>query len=73
MAMRWHDLGDYVTPRLEAFGDSWNALSLFCDVIQELANLDSERITEQEFVNILLKCGFEDLTAYESPYKKSGS
>jgi len=62
MIMKWHDLGDCFAPRLEAFEDSWKSLASFKDVIDVLALVDGKRISEEEFVKILLDCGFTDLT-----------
>lgn len=65
MSIEWIDLNNRLVPRLQAFSDSWSALSLFPDLIQELAKVDSKDITEDQFVVILKKCGFQDLTPYE--------
>lgn len=68
MAMRWKSLGGKPVPRLQVFNDAWSALALFPDLIERLGDLDSEVITEEEFVKLLLDCGFEDITQYESPH-----
>ena len=70
MAMRWHDLGDRLTPRLEVYCDAWSALQQFMDVLVELAEHDNEYIAQEEFVAILKACGVQDQTEYESPYPK---
>jgi len=65
MSMVWVDLSDYgITPRLEAFSDSWKVLKSFGDVLFHLAKIDGKDITEDEFVEILKSCGFRDLTPY---------
>ena len=65
MKMYWIDLKGKETPRLECFNDAWSALSLFDDLILKLAEYDNQDITQEQFVDILLSCGFEDLTPYE--------
>jgi hypothetical protein len=65
MTMVWHDLGRKIVPKLECFDDGWNALSLFDDLIKKLGEHDDENITEDQFVSILLECGFTDMTAYK--------
>jgi len=63
MAMRWVDLGHgIIMPRLECFGDAFDVLVEFHDVIIKMA--DDPDFTEPEFVQMLLDCGFEDLTQY---------
>jgi len=34
-----------------------------------MGEVDSEDITDEQFVEMLLSCGFKDLTKYESPYE----
>lgn len=69
MCMTWVVLNNKYTPKLECFDDAWSALSIFPDLIQKMAEVDSEDITDTQFVQMLLECGFKDLTKYESPYK----
>lgn len=64
MTMQWLMLAGELVPELCCFSDGWSALSLFTDLISELANFDDVNITEAEFVEILDKCGFKDLTPY---------
>lgn len=65
MSMKWHNLkGSTLIPKLEVFDDSWKVLASFTDVIQKLGEHDDENITEEQFVQILLECGFTDLTKY---------
>lgn len=62
MGIRWHDLfRSGSCARLEAFEDSWSALSSFSDVIQKLGKVDSDKITPDEFKSILLSCGFVEI------------
>jgi hypothetical protein len=64
MTMVWKNLCDKAVPKLECFDDGWNALSLFTDLIQKLGERDDENISQEKFVEILLACGFTDMTEY---------
>ncbi len=68
MNMIWEELGGRIVPKLGVYDDAWSALSLFTDLIDCLAEVDSQNITEEQFVTILKNCGFEDLTEYENPH-----
>lgn len=69
MSIRWIELSRKLTPKLECFDDAWNALSMFTDLIEEMGKVDSEDITDQDFVDMLKNLGFKDLTKYKSPYE----
>jgi hypothetical protein len=72
MAMRWIEIGKKAkVPRLEIFDDAWKTLSIFLDLITELAKYDNENIAPDKFVEILKSHNFKDLTPYENPYKHS--
>lgn len=71
MTMRWHDLGGKSVPRLEVFDDGWSALFLFQNLLEKLAEYDNKTISQEQFVEILKTCGFEDLTEYKNPYGKT--
>ena len=64
MTMEWIDLSGKIAPQLQSFNDSWKALASFYDVIESLRNVDGKDITDDEFVKILLDCGFIDHTNY---------
>lgn len=70
MSVTWEPIGGKMVPKLGVFDDAWSALSLFGDLMQRLAKVDDENITEEVFVTILEACGFQDMTSYESPYPK---
>ena len=65
MVMEWHNIAGKSVPRLECYDDGWNALSLFTDLIKKLGEYDNKNISQEQFVGILLECGFTDMTAYE--------
>lgn len=69
MSVKWIWLNHNFTPKFECFDDGWSALSTFPDLIEKMGEVDSEDITDEHFVKILIECGFKDLTKYESPYK----
>jgi hypothetical protein len=67
MKMEWVDIGSKKTPQLQVFDDAWDALGLFLDLIQQLAQRDDQNITDDEFCLILDRLGFKDLTEYNDP------
>lgn len=70
MTMKWVELlGKVITPKLEVFDDSWKVLYSFTDLLEKMAEVDDENISEESFVEMLLSCGFKDLTKYTDPIK----
>jgi len=69
MKMQWVTLGTRQVPQLCIFDDAWNALTSFPDVIQKLGEVDSKNITPDQFIEILLSCGFTDNTEYNNPHE----
>jgi len=65
MEMNWTNLDGSQVPRLCVCYDAWHALSTFRDVITVLADHDKKNITPAQFCQILLGCGFTDLTERE--------
>lgn len=78
LSVRWHELGrkpiwgdgalqwvPRISPKLSAFNDAWQALAELRDVIDAMAEVDSEDITPKEFCQLLERCGFEDRTPRE--------
>ena len=70
MSVTWEEIGRKLVPCLWAFDDSWAVLAEFKDVLKELGKVDDKNITDTEFVEILLRCGFTDLTRYKCPEKE---
>jgi len=64
MTMEWIELCGNIVPRLNAFDDSWEVLASFKDVIDILGRVGNKNITDDDFVKILMDCGFTDLTKY---------
>lgn len=68
MQMVWEDIGRQpLTPRLCVFDDAWTALASFDDLLRAMAETDGQCITQEQFVEMLLACGFEDMTEYARP------
>ncbi|GHV78602.1 hypothetical protein AGMMS49944_03930 [Spirochaetia bacterium] len=65
MAMRWIDLCNETVPQLEVYRDAWKVLNDFKDVLDDLAAVNDINITDDQFVEILKKRGFRDLTNYD--------
>jgi len=61
-AIRWTRLAGKITPRLEAFDDSWNALWGFRDVMARFADVDGEDISPSELCALLIECGVKNRT-----------
>lgn len=72
-SIRWHSLGGDLSPRLEAFGDSWEVLSDMIDRygFLRLLHNSGEDATPEQVVNLLLALEFEDLTQRENPMMKA--
>lgn len=68
MGMVWIELGSSFVPQLQVFDDAWGALAGFGDLIKELGAKDDQTITPEQFIAILLSCGFVDRTEYKSPH-----
>ena len=60
----WYYLSGSLCARLNSFEDSWSALSKFQDLLDIMADIDSECIQEPEFCEILDKLDIKDLTSY---------
>jgi hypothetical protein len=71
IAADWHDLDNRKPPalRIDVFDDSFQAFVVFKDVFEELGYFDSENglrtMEKEQFISILVACGFEDLTERE--------
>ena len=67
MGVRWVDIGSekHLTPILRVYDDAWDALNECKDVIEKMAEVDGDDISPEQFCDILLSCGFKDLTPLE--------
>lgn len=63
MTIFWEYLGGKITPYLKVWNDAWHTLYQFCDVLKEMSDVDDDDISPEQFCAILLKCGFQDMTA----------
>jgi len=70
MVISWYFHKHELVPRLGVFDDAWFVLSTFPDVISELALLDDKNTTPEVIANLLVKCGFTDVTPRVNPLKR---
>lgn len=66
-SIKWIDLGSDLSPRLEAFNDSWKVLHEMPELINALSGIDSKRYSQRQMMDLLLSLGYEDHTAYQAP------
>lgn len=63
MLMTWLSLGRGVpSPRLCVFDDAWDVLVSFSDVTEAMGDVSHTAPTPAQFIEILKRCGFRDLT-----------
>lgn len=62
MQMVFEELVVRVVPRLKCYDDGWSALASFTDLIARMGEVDNDNITPDQFREMLLECGFADLT-----------
>ncbi len=62
MSMRWKELSGAIIPYLKVYDDGWSALNEFKDILPHLADVDDLNIPPEDFCQILLDCGFKDMT-----------
>ena len=56
-----------VNPRLIAYDDSWAALLMFRDLLEELATLNNKAPSPDTIRDILIELGVDDITQTERP------
>lgn len=66
-AVRWHNVGSSLTPRLEVFDGAWGALQQFRDLLDAMAELDDKRTSPSAFCDLLRSLGVKDLTERYRP------
>lgn len=71
--IRWYELGGKVTPQIRVWDDAFDVLYRFQDLLSYLAEHDAERMSASAIATFLLNAGYEDMTAYESPYSECPS
>lgn len=59
-SVKWRRIDGGVSPQI----NSWSALYQFIDLIKVMAEIDSQDIDENKFVDILKSQGIKDLTEY---------
>ena len=70
-AVRWYNLDNNKpdVAKLEVFDDSFEALYIVRNLIEELSYWNKRYIQPKDFVNLLNGLGFKDVTPYENPYE----
>jgi hypothetical protein len=66
--IRWYELGGKVTPQLRVWDDAFDVLGRFQDLLSFLAEHDSEGVSASTVAVFLRNAGYQDMTAYDSPY-----
>lgn len=68
MGMHWSNVSGN-TAQLKVYAEAFGVLATFSDVITALGEhrTKSKELSRDEFVAILIACGFEDHTTYENP------
>lgn len=63
--IRWVNLGDRRSPRIEMFNDSWMAFGRYPELFRKFKLLQNKDVHMQEMATILKKLGFKDATERE--------
>jgi hypothetical protein len=66
-ALRWRQVGEHLSPRLEIFSDTWVVLPHFADLLARLPELATTRPTAAQVVLLLKELQMADLTEREMP------
>lgn len=69
VSIEWENIKNQQVPRLIAFDDGWKALATFGNLLKEMAAAGNKNITEEQFVQMLDKAAFRDLTPYTQTLK----
>ncbi len=67
MRVKWIDVDGDLCAKLECFEDSWKALDKFKPLFKKMAEIQGEKIQEDDFCQMLNSLGFKDLTEYTNP------
>jgi hypothetical protein len=54
----WVKLGHEVTPQLQAYGDSWQVLATFADLLSRMGEVTAQTFSAEDFCQLLQDCGF---------------
>lgn len=61
--MVWHNMGSesapHIMPRLECWYNEWDALAQLKDIIDELATVNNQALSPEEFCQMLERHGFQ--------------
>ena len=67
-SIKWIQLGNKFTPKVEMFNDSWSLFQGFKDLFEAMVKLDNTEITPDKFVVFLEKLGIENATETKQKY-----
>ena len=67
MCMVWKELSEQRVPQLQVYDDAWSTLPRFADLLEKMGEMDKKHITQEQFIEMLTSCGFEDQTQYTRP------
>lgn len=73
MMMSWYVVMGTPAARLECFDDGFYNLFSFVDVLEKLQEYNDKEMSQENFVDILKQCGFQDLTEYTIPEQSKGA
>jgi hypothetical protein len=62
LRLNWRPLPNGLTPVLEVYDSSWEALRYFTDVFEMMARVYGQRIDPEAFCAALVELGLSDLT-----------
>ena len=58
----WEVLMGDISIKMQAYNDSWSALSQFSDLLDKMSEIDDQNISPKEFAELLTTLGIEDMT-----------
>lgn len=72
MVIEWQEIGrESNVPQLRIWSDAFHLMPVFVDVFEGLKRYpkteEGEHMAEWQFVDLLLECGFVDMTPYKRP------
>lgn len=62
--IKWYELNDCETPRVEVFSDAWSLFNECKDFFELLSSYNNKDLTVKEVANLLKQCGFKDNTPH---------
>lgn len=66
--VRYKRMDGRIVPKLEVFDDAWKTLALFPDLLAKMAGVDNQKISPDEFADILTGLGIAEITEQSPSY-----